>query len=223
MDEALRTELAGFLPFWKHLNDADRAYLEANTMCVAFGKGALLHSGEADCIGVLLIRSGSLCTSLLSEEGREIMLFRLGAGEVCILAASCVIEQITFDVQITTESPTELIVINAHAYKLLCERNVYVESFTFKSAVDRFSDVMWTMQQILFKGFDRRLASYLYDETVRLSGDTVRETHEDIARHTGSAREVVSRMLTRFADDGIVSLSRGAIKITDRAKLKALL
>ncbi len=78
---------------------------------------------------------------------------------------------------------------------------------------------MWAMQQILFMSFDKRLAIFLIDELAKTGGDTVRLTHEQIAKYMGSAREVVTRMLKYFANEGIVTLSRGAVTVTDREKL----
>ncbi len=223
MNGEFTQRLQNFLPFWNQLDEADKTFLESNAIEVEYAKDMLIHGGGSDCIGVLLIEKGQLCTSMISEEGREIALFRLYDGDVCILAASCVISQITFDVQVTAEADTTALLINSAVFAEVKRRNVYVENFALKQAVNSFSDVMWSMQQILFMGFDRRLASYLYDESIRLKSSIIKQTHEVIARHVGSAREVVSRMLTRFSDDGIVKLSRGKIEITDKAKLKKLL
>ena len=88
---------------------------------------------------------------------------------------------------------------------------------------NRFSEVMWVMQQILFMSFDRRLAIFLLDESSKLGSDTIKLTHEQIAKYMGSAREVVSRMLKYFISEGIVSSSRqDGIKILDKKRLRAI-
>ncbi|MEG1868671.1 MAG: helix-turn-helix domain-containing protein, partial [Clostridiales bacterium] len=92
-----------------------------------------------------------------------------------------------------------------------------------KLATTRFSQVMWAMQQILFMTMDKRLAIFLNDELLKTKGDTIKLTHEQIAKYMGSAREVVSRMLKYFAQEGMVELSRGGIKIIDHEKLKKLI
>ena len=90
-------------------------------------------------------------------------------------------------------------------------------------ATERFSDVMWAMQQILFMSFDKRLAIFLLDESSALHSDELRITHEQIAKLMGSAREVVTRMLKYFSSEGYVTLSRGTVTLTDKAGLKKLL
>jgi len=102
------------------------------------------------------------------------------------------------------------------------EENIYVQNFVYRNTVDRFSDVMWAMEQILFMSLDKRLAIFLLDESAKTGSDSVKMTQEQIARYIGSAREVVSRMLKSFQADGLVELSRGAIRLTDKARLKKL-
>lgn len=201
----------------------DRAALIRNTAPVSYKKGVSVHGAESECIGILLIRKGMLRTYLLSEEGREVTLFRLRDGDLCILSASCVMEAITFDVHVDAEEDTDALLINASFFSKLTERNIYVECSTYKVTVERFSDVMWAMQQILFMSMDKRLAVFLWDELSKAKGDIVRLTHEQIARYIGSAREVVSRMLKYFASEGIVELSRGGIKILDKGKLRGFI
>ncbi len=208
--------------FWKHLSNQEKILLSNNTTVKQYTKGSCVHNGNDDCIGILLVKSGQLRTYILSENGRDVTLFRMFKGDICILSASCIIELITFDVVIDTEEDTELILINASVFNRLIQSNVYVENFAYKLAVTRFSDVMWTMEQILFMGADKRLAIFLWDEISKNKNDEIKLTHEQIARFIGSAREVVSRMLKYFALEDIVEISRGSIKIIDKAKLRSL-
>jgi CRP/FNR family transcriptional regulator len=99
------------------------------------------------------------------------------------------------------------------------DENVYVENFFSKIIADRFSKTMWVMEQVLFMKFDKRLALFLIDESENLGSDVINLTHEQIARYTSSAREVVSRMLKYFEKENIIKTSRGKIKIIDRNKL----
>lgn len=159
---------------------------------------------------------------ILSEGGREITLFRLFAGEVCILSASCLIKNISFDIYISCEEKSEVFMINHFVFSKLIEKNIYIENFSLKVAVDKFSKVMWTLQEILFLSFDKRLSKFLLDESEKGNSDTLKFTHEQIAKYLGSAREVVSRMLKYFSNENIVTLSRGYIKIIDKQKLEML-
>ena len=211
------------LTFWEHLSEFEKNRLTDNTYPVTYKRGETIHSGENDCIGILLIKSGGLRTYMLSEDGREITLYRLVPGDICVLSSSCVLSNITFDVHIEADFDSELLIINSEVYSELVTSNIYVENFTNKEAVARFSDVMWAMQQILFMSFDKRLASFLLDEIARNGSVDVNLTHDQIAKYVGSAREVVSRMLKYFAADGIVELQRGGIKILDKNKLRSIL
>ena len=156
------------------------------------------------------------------DEGREVTLFRLYPGELCVLSASCVISQITFDTQMTAGMDTDVLIIPANVIAALKEKNLHVRCFLYELATKRFSDVMWAMQQIMFKGLDQRLAEFLFAEAERTGSDTIRMTHEQIAQHISSAREAVARMLKSFSEDGLVELKRGAITLRDKNRLNRL-
>ena len=94
-----------------------------------YEKGAFVHSSDNECLGMLFVLSGEIRTYLLSEEGREITLFRLYPGELCVLSASCVISQITFDTQMTAGMDTEVLIIPANVIAALKEKNLYVRCF----------------------------------------------------------------------------------------------
>ena len=209
-------------PFWNKLNSDDRELLAHSAQSVSFKRGTNIHDGN-ECTGVILVKSGSLRLYLLSEDGKEITLYRLFPGDICILSASCVLNTITFDVFIDSEEDSECVIVGGCAYEELSARVPEVKIFALETAVSRFSDVMWVMQQILFMSMDKRLAIFLLDEVSKSGGDTVRLTHEQIAKYMGSAREVVSRMLKYFASEGIVSSSRSeGIKIIDKKRLREL-
>ncbi|MBQ8689292.1 MAG: Crp/Fnr family transcriptional regulator [Clostridia bacterium] len=223
MDTQELTELfrASF-PFWDRLSDIDRETFLNSSQNVYFEKGTNIHNGN-ECTGVILIKSGSLRLYILSDEGKEITLYRLFSGDLCIFSASCVLDTITFDVFVDSEENSECVVVGGCAYEDVSRRLPEVKIFTLEAALSRFSDVMWVMQQILFMSMDKRLAIFLLDEISKTGGDTVRLTHEQIAKYMGSAREVVSRMLKYFSSEGIVEVSRSSgIKILDKKRLRAL-
>ena len=221
-EEEKRALLSDHFSAWVHLTEAERERMLASASFVKYSKGTAVHSGENDCVGFLLVRSGMLRVYLLSEEGKEITLYRLARGDVCILSASCVLSAITFEVQIDAEEDTEVLLIGAPFFSAIAEQNIYVECFGYQLATERFSEVMWAMQQILFMSMDKRLAVFLWDELSKTGGEIIHITHEQAARYMGSAREVVTRMLKYFSEEGIVELSRGGIHILDKEKLRAL-
>ena len=209
-------------PFWDGLSKWDKDTFLHSSQTVTFRRGTNIHDG-GECTGVILIKSGCLRLYLLSDEGKEVTLYRLFPGDMCILSASCVLDNLTFDVLIDAEEDSECIIVGGCAYEGVWQRSDAVKIFTYESALSRFSDVMWVMQQILFMSMDKRLAIFLLDEVSKTGGDTVKLTHEQIAKYMGSAREVVSRMLKYFASEGLVTASRSeGIKILDKKRLRNL-
>ena len=208
-------------PFWDSISESDKTYICDNSLALTYPKGRNIHNGS-ECAGVILVRSGSLRLYIMSEDGKEITLYRLHAGDMCMLSASCVLQAVTFDVFLDAEENSECYVINGPAFLAVSERNLQIKLFTLETAVSRFSDIMWVLQQILFMSLDKRLAIFLLDEAARTGSDTIPLTHEQIARYIGSAREAVSRMLKYFVNEGIVETSRRGVKILDKKRLRAL-
>ena len=211
------------LSFWDKLNDDEKNLVNNNITKVIYNKGEMLHSPDSECLGLVLIQKGGLRVYILSEDGREVTLYRLSEGDSCVLSASCILNNITFDVVIDAETVTEVLLLNIGTFSKLNNENIYVENFSYKNTVDRFSDVMWAIEQILFMSFDKRLATFLIDEMSKTKSNDINLTHEQIAKYLGSAREVVSRMLKNFESQGILKLSRGLIQITNKEKLKELI
>lgn len=219
------TELAALLadtfPFWESMSETDRETFLRTSAHVVFGKGNTIHTGE-ECTGVILVKSGSLRIYLLSDEGKEVTLYRLYPGDICMLSASCVLDAITVDVLVDAELDSECVVVGGCAYEALSLKLPDAKIFALEVALSRFSDVMWVLQQVLFMSMDKRLAIFLLDELAKSGGNTVSLTHEQIAKYMASAREVVSRMLKYFANEGIVEVSRGGIKVLDKKRLRAI-
>lgn len=211
-------QLKKFLDFWDKLDDTTKDYVCENTYEVTYKPGENIHNGDCLCVGVIFVQSGVLRVYLMSEEGKEVTLYRVEDGETCVLSASCVLTEITFDVHVDSETETKAWVLSSGAFADLIERNIYFENYQNKLKAQRLSDVIWTMQQILFYSFDKRLAIFLYDELIK-NGPVVTYSHLEIAKYLGSAREVVSRMLKYFEKEGILTVSRKEIIITDKKAL----
>lgn len=213
--------LAQRLPFWLDLSEQQKRETIAHTHFAHFSAGDQVRDPSAPA-GVMLVLNGSLRAYMLSREGKQITLFRIEQQQSCVLAASCALTLITFDVFLDAELDSDLLIIDPVFYAKLVEDNVYVEAFTYRQTAERFSEVMWVMEQVLFMSFDVRLALFLIDESARAESDTLKLTHDEIAHHLGSAREVVTRMLKRFAADGLVELSRGTVTLKDKGRLREL-
>ncbi len=206
-------------PFWKNLSDSDRTTLLQGTIKFTHPEGAVVHEDRNTCTGLLLVLSGQLRIYIVSETGKEITLYRLFNRDVCVLSASCLIRNITFDVYVTAEKETKLLRITTDSYKSIGSNNSAVLDFTNQLVSSRFSDVMWVVEQIVFMSFDKRLAMRILELSAIAESDTFRITHEALARDLGTAREVVTRMLSRFQEDALLTLFRGGITITDRDAL----
>ena len=210
--------LKGFLDFWDKLDQKSIDFLVDSSYDMSYKAGENIHNGEYNCLGIMFVTKGMLRVYLMSEEGKEVTLYREEPGDVCVLSASCVLSEITFDVHIDCVEDTEVLVLTADAFAHLIANNIYFENFQNRIKAQRMSDIMWTMQQILFYSFDKRLAIFLYDELVK-NGPVITYSHLEIAKYLGSAREVVSRMLKYFEKEGILAVSRKEIEIVDKKKL----
>ena len=211
-----------WIPGWGQLTPAQQTRLSEAARPRAFSAGELIHNGDADCVGLLLVKSGRLRVFVLSEDGREITLYRLLPGEICLFSASCMMPQIAFAVTVTAEAPSEVLVLPPDVYKAVMAESAPLANFTNELIAARFSDVMWLIEQILWKSFDRRLAAFLLAEAKLEHSATLHLTHEAIANHMGTAREVVTRMLRYFQGEGWVKLARGTLQLTDEPSLRAL-
>lgn len=212
-----------FLPFWEKLSPEDQIQLKQASHFESYKKGDLIHSTASACKGIMLILSGQVRIYLLSEEGRDVTLFRVHAEEVCVLSASCLFDSIAFDVFIEATEDTEVLVIQTCELNQVMRENASLELYLYKTITENFSDVMWTMQQILFMRIDQRIAQLLWDEMIHRNSTLLQITHDEIAKYIGSAREVVTKVMKYLAKEDVVALSRGKVEILDKEKLKKYL
>lgn len=210
------------LEFWNKLTSKEQEELSRNAVIKEYKKGNIIHSENNECLGMMIIIQGEIRTCIASEEGREITLFKLSEGDVCVLSADCVIKQITFDTLMIAEKDCKVILINVSYFNELINKNIYARSYTYELISERFSNVMWVIKQILFDKFDKRLALFLINENQKSNDLKIKITQEQIAKDLNTAREVVSRMLKRFELDGIIEIQRGGVKILDLESLKKL-
>ncbi|MBR6557576.1 MAG: Crp/Fnr family transcriptional regulator [Clostridia bacterium] len=221
MREEYEKVYSEIFPFWKKITEEDKNYICDNSTAISYMKGSTVHDGNG-CSGVIFLKKGCLRLYIMSDEGKEITLYRLHNGEMCMLSASCVIGAITFDVFVDAEEESECYIIPGPVYSYIAENNTDIKIFTLETAVSRFSDVMWAIQQMFFMSVDKRLAVFLLDEAARTGSDTISLTQDQIAKYMGSAREVVSRMLKYFSSEGLVEVSRKGVKIIDKTALRRL-
>lgn len=213
-------EFANYFPIWNKLTPSQQELLSASVKQMTFPAGSIVHNGSLDCMGLLVVSGGQLRAYILSDEGREITIYRLFEHDICLFSASCMMRNIQFDITIEAEKDTTAWVIPPKLFGQLMEESVVVANYANELMSSRFSEVMWLMEQVMWKRFDQRLADFLVQES-QLEGTTVLKiTHERIANHLGTAREVVTRMLRYFQSEGMVKLTRGAVTLTDLKRLQ---
>lgn len=211
-----------YFPIWEKLEPAQQNRLLDSLIARKVEKGTVIHNGSMDCTGLLVVESGQLRAYILSDEGREITLYRLFDRDICLLSASCMIRSIRFDVTVVAEKDTRLWIIPAEVYKGVMESSAPTANFTNELMATRFTDVMWLIEQIMWKSLDKRLAAFLLEEAAIEGSNELKITHEAIANHMGSHREVITRMPRYFQGEGLVRLSRGMVAILDEERLKSL-
>ena len=211
-----------YFPIWDKLTADQQQRIKSVSILQKVKSGTVLHDGSPECLGMLLVRSGQLRAYILSEEGREVTICRFFEMDICLFSASCVMPNMQFDIFIEAEKDTEVWVIPACLYQNLMDESLAISNYSHNLITSHFSDVMWLMEQIMWKSFDKRLAGFLLEECVLEDTDCLKITHEKIANHMGTAREVVTRMLRWFQSEGMVKLTRGTVDITDEKKLREL-
>ena len=214
--------IANYFPVFSKLTPQQQQMVLDYTAIRTVPAGTVVHNGAVECTGFLLVRSGQLRAYTLSEEGREVTVYRLFDHDCCLFSAACIMSSLQFDVIIETEKDSDIFIIPPSVYQKLMNESLPVSQYTNDLMASRFSEVMWLMEQIMWKSFDKRLAAFLVEEAAIEGTNLLKVTHEKIANHMGTAREVVTRMLRYFQNEGLVKLTRGTIEITDEAGLNAL-
>ncbi len=215
-------EFAQYFPVWDKLTAEQQSLLMDSVTERTIEKGETVHNGAVSCTGVLLIRSGRLRSYILSEDGREVTLCRLFDRDMCLLSASCMLRSIAFEIVVEAEEQTDLWVIPPETYRAIMEESAPLANYTNEIMASHFSDVMWLVEQILWKSLDKRLAEFLLEEQAICGDTTLKITHEIIGNHLGTAREVITRMLRYFQSEGLVKLTRGTVELTDLPGLAQL-
>ena len=215
-------ELQALFPVWDKLSDTQQNRILGSLTCRDIQKGTVIHNGSMDCTGLLLVKTGQLRAYILSDEGREITLYRLFDRDICLFSASCMLRSVQFDITIEAEKDTSLWIVPPEVYREIMEESAPAANYTNELMAARFSEVMWRMEQVMWKSMDKRIAAFLLEEAAIEGTARLSLTHETIARHLGTHREVVTRMLRYFQEEGLVKLSRGAVELQDERELERL-
>ena len=215
------SEVKDFFPIWNKLSKLQQERLEVSAVYKVFQEEEIVHNGTK-CSGFLIVKSGRLRAHISSEEGREITIYRLFERDTCMFSGACMMSSLQFDITIMAEKKSEIWLIPPKVFRAMMEESTVVANFMNEIMATRLSDIMWLIEQVMWKSFDKRLASFLVGESSIEESSQLKLTHEKIANHLGTAREVVTRMLKYFQNEGMVKLTRGSIEITDLKKLQEL-
>jgi len=208
------------LPFWKYLSESDKKLVMDNITKNEIIEGTQLITGSSECSGLFLVNSGRIRAFIVSEEGREITLYRLSSKDLCIMSASCIMSDLNFSVYLEVEDSGILYILPTGIYDSISSRNINVKEFTISVISEKFSQVMNTIDRVFFAGIPRRIAYFLLEQREMNNSDILKFTHDDIAKNIGSVREVVSRTLKDFENKGIIKLSRGKLEILNSKNLE---
>ena len=206
-------------PFWDSLTEEEQTEMILGTTKNICRKKTRLHFGGGECAGVQIIEKGRARIFITSPNGGDITLFRLMDGDVSILSAACMLNGM--DVELDMEMETDCVVytIPKRLYKSLYDENGSVKDYTMEMISEKFSDIMWLFNQFVFSNVASRLAGALLEHRAMEGSDILPVTHEVLARDAGTAREVVTRLLKQFQEDGMVRLTRGKVEILDTGRL----
>jgi CRP/FNR family transcriptional regulator len=181
--------------------------------------GTSVFTEGSGCGKIGFVQRGVVRVFKLSETGREITLYRISAGESCILSMSCALSHPIHQASAVVEEDAELLTLTTADFQLLVEHSHEARNYLFSQFASRLTDIMMLIEEVVFRRMDERLAHVLLELSVRLRTTTIPITHEALATELGTAREVVSRTLKEFERAGLVKLSRGTVSVLNKTAL----
>ncbi len=200
------------------LEEPAKAMLAKHARIVEAPVGTIGYSEGMPCNAYVMRLAGQSRVYKLSSSGREILLYRVGAGETCVLTTTCLLGRSDYPASTVVEEPIRDVIVPAPVFhQLMIESSVF-RRFVMENYGALISDLIVLLDEVAFHSLDARLAKLLLDETA----GKVSRTHQQIADELGTAREVVSRQLKRFEQKGWVSLGRGVVELLDRAALERM-
>ncbi len=212
----METDIARLFPMLKGplRDEFDR---EAERM--EFAKGEQLYEEGFPCPFVPFIVSGKVRVFKIGESGREITLYRVQPGEVCVLSSTCSVADKQYPAIAEAEEPAVVYVVPGRAFRKMLSRFPVLHELIFNIMSERLVDMMGVIDDVAFARVDLRLATRLLRETDPPSPNVVKTTHAQLAIELGSAREVISRILKDFERKGFVNLVRGHVEVVSREQL----
>lgn len=208
-------------PFMNQLTIEQKKQVDEKSLVVKYEKGKILMNEGMACNGAIFVLEGSIRIYKVSEEGKEITLYRVEKGQTCIMTVSCILANVDYQAIAEVEEDVSLLMIPSDIFLMLFSSSIPIQQFVFGTLSTRMTEVMMIVEEVAFKSMNTRISSFLLEQVEKQNTKTIKITHEKIALELGTAREVVSRVLMDFQKKGAVEISRGQIKLKDKHLLNA--
>jgi CRP/FNR family transcriptional regulator len=215
LDNDTQSRLLQQYPMLHELPAADRAGLLAAASVMHLPAGTVMFDENQPCQGFPLLLSGNIRVIKAAPNGRELQLYRVMPGESCILTSSCLLGNTRYHARGIAEQDLELVLLPAATFHTLLGQQKAFRSYVFHLFSDRLTDLMQLVSAVAFQKLDQRLAALLVAKPT-----PIHITHQALADELGSVREIISRLLKNFAEQGWIKLGREQIEIVDAAALK---
>ena len=202
------------------LEDSAKTLLSGAAQEAVVPPGTVVFSSGTICENYLLVTDGSVRVQMVSENGREIVLYRVENGQTCIMTTSCLMSGDDYSAEAITETEVKALIVPATTFHQLVDQSAIFRRFVFSSYSTRLSDLLMLVDEVAFHRIDVRLAKFLVERSG--ADGQLKTTHQELAVELGSAREVISRQLKEFENRGWVKLSRGQVTVADAKALKCL-
>jgi len=217
MNDAIKAQLLALFPSLRDLPadlmrrlDQEAAYIEAPA-------GSVLFESSSPCQAFPMPLSGAVRVTRAGANGRELQLYRVAPGESCIITSSCLLGQNTYPARGVAEGNLSAVVVPRALFSLLIEQHPPFRAYIFNLFGERLADLMQLVEEVAFRKLDQRLAALLLSK-----GEDIHATHQGLADELGSVREIISRLLKSFEDQGMLELGREQIRVLDAKALRAM-
>lgn len=213
----IRQRLRALYPAFETLDDRRLDALFDESMVMNVKAGTILFDDESPCQAFPLLIEGTIRVSKVGASGRELQLYRVVPGEACILTSSCLLGNVAYNARGVAETDVIAVALPQPVFQRLLSEHEPFRNYVFSLFAERIGELMQLVEAVAFQKLDQRLAALLLGK-----GKLIHVTHQALADELGSVREIVSRLLKTFAEQGLVSLAREQIEIVDAARLRRI-
>jgi len=217
IDQATRTLVLGQYPILRELPSDTFDALMASATYMEVPAGALMFDEHQPCMGFALMLTGSARVVKAAPNGRELHLYDVMPGDACVLTSSCLLGKSTYQARCTMMQQAEVVVLSPANFRMLFSVSEAFREYVFRRYAERISDLLQLVAAVAFQKLDQRLAAWLAERP-----SPIRVTHQALADDLGSLREIISRLLKNFAEQGWVRLGREQIEVLDALALRRL-